>query len=143
MNLERRIDAALGESPRPRLGGKRRHAVAKGKLKWGFKGIPLGLKGFQGLFRSIGAKKVPFVEVEQTSFGTLETFFWKGKDVTVITNDNPLTGWFGGEIRNDHIGYAHYVGIEGKSAAVKRAVKFIKNKLGDDLEETPGKRGYI
>lgn len=105
------------------------------KLEWGFKRVHLGVDGFTRLFKLIGATTKPRKTAP-------ETYHWRGRGVTIITNDNPFTGEFGGELRADHVGYAHYVGVTGKPAAVQRVVKFIRSRISD-VEESEGTRGYI
>jgi hypothetical protein len=169
MNLERNIDAVL--AARPRMAGKKHHGTttkakqvmkwakphlkkkakkAKGTLLWGFKRVHLGLDGFKALFKSIGASLKPRKVTKKIQVGDWYSsksykYHWKGRGATIVTDDNPLTGEFGGEIRDDHLGYAHYMGLTGKHDAVKRAVSYIKrhNAHGKYSDESPGRRGFI
>jgi hypothetical protein len=128
---------------------KKKAKKTKGTLLWGFKRVHLGIDGFKALFKSIGASLKPRKVTKKYAIAGhtsgYDDYRWKGRSVTIVTNDNPLTGEYQGEIRDDHLGYAHYMGLTGKHAAVKRAVSYIKrhNAHRDWSDESVGKRGFI
>ena len=70
-------------------------------------------------------------------------FHWKGKDVEIITGNNPITGEYREKgVRPKDKGYASYIGIEGKPEAVKKLVSSIKKKCSFK-DESKGRRDFI
>jgi|WetSurMetagenome_2_1015567.scaffolds.fasta_scaffold666757_1 hypothetical protein len=72
-------------------------------------------------------------------------FVWSNKDVKLITGNNPITGEYsGGKYRRENeIGYASYIGIEGKELAVKDLFNSIKKHASYIKEEEYGDRSFI
>jgi hypothetical protein len=130
---------------KPHLKKQSKAKKSKGTLLWGFKRVQLGLDGFKALFKSIGASLKPRKVTKKFMSSSVDEYHWKGRSVTIVTNDNPITGEFERTIVPDHIGYAHYMGLTGKHDAVKRAVSYIKkhNSQGKWSDESPGKRNYV
>ena len=72
-----------------------------------------------------------------------DRFEWKGKDILVVTKNNPITGKYGSKgKREDEKDYTSYIGIEGKKELVKKIASFI-NKYGSPKDESKGTREYI
>ena len=68
---------------------------------------------------------------------------WSGKDITIFTGNNPITGEYGSKgQRGNEKGYASYIGIEGEEKQVLKLVKLIK-KHGDIKDESPLSRDFI
>mgnify|MGYP001215146494 FL=1 len=71
-------------------------------------------------------------------------FQWKGRDILIVTGNDPITGKFRNpENRDPERNYASYIGIEGEEQKVKQAVKLIKQNLQYYKEESKGKRDFI
>ena len=71
-------------------------------------------------------------------------FFWKGRDILIVTGNDPITGKFRNpENRDPERNYASYIGIEGEEKKVKQAVKLIKQNLQYFKDESKGTRGFI
>ena len=69
---------------------------------------------------------------------------WKDKDVKLVTANNPITGVHGAiRGRGKEIGYASYMGIEGKPSAVKKLAKSIKKHASYIKGENPKEREFI
>ena len=71
-------------------------------------------------------------------------FEWKDKDVKLVTGSNPITGVHGLiSGRGRDVGYASYMGIEGKQSAVKKLAKSIKKHASSIKGENPKEREFI
>jgi len=71
-------------------------------------------------------------------------FQWKGRDILIVTGNDPITGKFRNpENRDPERNYASYIGIEGDEKKVEQAVKLIKQNLQYYKEESKGKRDFI
>jgi hypothetical protein len=136
--LQAKVSALKSAASHKRRAPKSRQHSTK-MDQWGFKSIDLGVDGFTRLFKRIGAPLTP----RKTKTDGIVTYLWRGRAVTIIADDNPLTGEFDGRIRNDHIGYVHYMAVVGTAAAVRSVVRTIHTALGDDVEESPHSRDYI
>ena len=69
---------------------------------------------------------------------------WKDKDVKLVTGSNPITGVHGLiRGRKKDIGYASYMGIEGKPSAVEKLAKSIKKHATFIKGENPKEREFI
>ena len=76
--------------------------------------------------------------------GTYCEFNWKGKGVKLVTANNPITGEYaksGG--RQNEIGYASYMGIEGDSKKVEKLAKSIKKHASWIKGENKTEREFI
>lgn len=72
------------------------------------------------------------------------SFQWKSKDVKLVTKNNPITGDYGDEhLRKAEVGYASYIGIEGKPKAVEKLAKSIKKHATAIKGENPKEREFI
>ena len=71
-------------------------------------------------------------------------FQWKGRNILIVTGNDPITGKFRNpENRDPERNYASYIGIEGDEKKVEQAVKLIKQNLQYYKEESKGKRDFI
>ena len=69
---------------------------------------------------------------------TYSKWIWKGKDVTVISSNDPISGKPKGE--KD---YASYIGVKGNKDTVDKIVSFIKAHADGIKGESPGKLDFI
>lgn len=98
--------------------------------KHGFDLTDISGDDWKEVLKAIGAKDTP----KKNKDGYWD---WKGKNVLIVTKNDPITGEPKGE--ED---YASYIGIEGDKAQVAKAAKMIKAK-GDSKDESPSRRDFI
>ena len=112
------------------------------KLKWGFDLTDFGkAERFKNVLKQnqlplsartkLMAKDMP---------RRYKVFVWQNKDVKMVTANNPITGK--GTDGNE-IGYASYMGIEGKPLNVKRLAKSIRKNAVQIKEENPRENPYV
>lgn len=70
-------------------------------------------------------------------------FKFAGKDITINTANNPLTGEYYSGGRSPEVGYASYMGITGSPEKVATAVSLIKKHATSIKGESPGERQFI
>ena len=93
--------------------------------------------GFKKVLKALG---IPATADHQGSRG----FFWKGRDILIVTGNNPITGKFNNpQNRKPERNYASYIGIEGSEEKVKRAVELIKKYTSYRKGESKGRRDFI
>ena len=103
--------------------------------KHGFDLTDFKNKGYQVVLKNLDIPPVS----KKGSYG----WVWKGKDISITTGNNPITGEFFSGLRKNEKDYAGYIGIEGKQDLVKKAVKLIKKYSTYIKDESPGRRDYI
>ena len=74
-----------------------------------------------------------------------KSFFWRNKDIIIITGNNPITGQYRDKGRRDpEKNYASYVGIETKDPKdMDRVVKLFKQNTSYRKGESKGRRSFI
>jgi len=72
-------------------------------------------------------------------------YFWRNKDVIIITANNPITGQYNTKgRRSPEKNYASYVGIETKDPkAMVNVVKLIKQNTSYRKGESKGRRDFV
>lgn len=69
---------------------------------------------------------------------------WKGKDLLIVTGNDPISGKYGQpNRRDDEVGYASYIGLEGSKESVKKAFSMVKELTDNIKDENPTEREYI
>lgn len=107
------------------------------KAKHGFDLSDFKPGGYKKVLKALG---IPATADHQGSRG----FFWKGRDILIVTGNNPITGKFNNpQNRKPERNYASYIGIEGSEEKVKRAVELIKKFTSYRKGESKGKRDFI
>lgn len=72
------------------------------------------------------------------------SFIWQGKDIEIVTGNNPITGEYSQPNRREpEIGYASYIGVEGKDKTVIAVVLEIKKQADFIKDESVGERDFI
>ena len=71
-------------------------------------------------------------------------FFFRNKDIIIITGNNPITGKYRNKNRAPEKNYASYIGIETKTREdMDRVVKLMKQNLTYYKDESRGRRDFI
>jgi len=98
--------------------------------------------GFKKFLKSLG---IPMIAKGSHTGGsdTSNGFYFRNKDIIIITGNNPITGKYRNKNRAPERNYASYIGIEGDEKKVEQAVKLIKQNLQYYKEESKGKRDFI
>ena len=94
--------------------------------------------GFKKVLKALG---LPMVADHKGNSG----FFWRNKDIIIITGNNPITGQYYAQGRRpSEKDYASYVGIETKDPkAMANVVKLIKQNTSYRKGESKGRRDFI
>ena len=71
-------------------------------------------------------------------------FFFRNKDIIIITGNNPITGKYRNKNRAPEKNYASYIGIETKTREdMDKVVKLIKQNTSYRKGESRGRRDFI
>ena len=72
------------------------------------------------------------------------SFFWRNKDIIIITGNNPITGKYRNKNRAPEKNYASYVGIETKNPDdMDNVIKLFKQNTSYRKGESKGRRDFI
>ena len=75
---------------------------------------------------------------------TSNGFFFRNKDIIIITGNNPITGKYRNKNRAPEKNYASYIGIETKTREdMDKVVKLIKQNTSYRKGESRGRRDFI
>ena len=107
------------------------------KYEWGF--------DLTSIKPSIWKKILKLIEAKETPEHDEYSWVWKGKDVSLYTGNDPISGEYAskGRRRENEIGYASYIGIEGKKDLVEKVADLIKKHADYIKDESPGERQFI
>ena len=99
--------------------------------------------GFKKMLRTLG---IPTVAKGSHTGGsdTSNGFYFRNKDIIIITWNNPITGKYRNANRSPEKNYASYVGIETKDPKdMERVVKLFKQNTSYRKGESKGRRSFI
>jgi hypothetical protein len=126
-----------------RSGCKEGYVEVKGKcikgIKWGFDLTDFGSsKNFKKI-----VNKHKLVSRRQKIDTNYYNYIWEGHNLKMVTANNPITGAFSHpKYREPDVGYASYIGIQGKEKNVRDLVKDIK-KNASIKDESKLERDFI
>ena len=81
--------------------------------------------GFKKFLKALGIPMVAKGSSSGVSWSGGKSFYWRNKDIIIITNNNPITGqYYAPDRRSPEKNYASYVGIETKDP--KHLAKVVK-----------------
>lgn len=86
------------------------------------------------------------LDIDQNAKVGKETGGWefKGPGILIVTGNNPITGKYSRKgQREDEVGYASYIGIEGDPEKVKKVARMIKKLATYIKDEDKTKRQFI
>ena len=99
--------------------------------------------GFKKLLKTLGIPTIAKGS-HQGGSDTSNGFFFRNKDIVIITGNNPITGKYRNKNRAPEKNYASYIGIETKTREdMDKVVKLIKQHTSYRKGESRGTRGYI
>ena len=101
--------------------------------------------GFKRFLKALGIPMVAKGSSTGASWSDGRSFFWRNKDIIIITGNNPITGQYRDEgRRSPEKNYASYVGIETKDPKdMDRVVKLFKQNTSYRKGESKGRRSFI
>ena len=102
-------------------------------------------RGFEKFLTALGIPKVAKGSSTGASWSDGKSFYWRNKDIIIITGNNPITGQYRDEgRRSPEKNYASYVGIETKNPEdINKVVKLLKQNTSYRKGESKGKRSFI
>ena len=116
----------------------------EGKRQHGFDLTDFKSNGFQKVLKGVGIRQKKGEE------GRSSGWEWKGSGILIVTGNDPITGeYFSSSTGRSPIkrkaekNYASYIGVEGKSELVDKAVELIKKYATYIKNEDPKRRSYI
>lgn len=100
--------------------------------------------GFKKFLKALGIPMIAKGSSTGVSWSQGNNFYWRNKDIIIITANNPITGVYGAGGRAPEKNYASYVGIETKNPDdMERVVKLFKQHTSYRKGESVGRRAYI
>ena len=101
--------------------------------------------GFKRFLKSLGIPMVAKGSSSGVSWSDGKSFYWRNKDIIIITNNNPITGqYYEPSRRSPEKNYASYVGIETKNPEdMDKVVKLFKQNTSYRKGESKGRRDFI
>ena len=101
--------------------------------------------GFKKFLKALGIPMVAKGSSTGASWSDGRSFFWRNKDIIIITGNNPITGQYRDKGRRDpEKNYASYVGIETKDPKdMDRVVKLFKQNTSYRKGESKGRRDFV
>jgi hypothetical protein len=101
--------------------------------------------GFKRFLKALGIPMIAKGSSTGVSWSDGKSFFWRNKDIIIITGNNPITGQYRDEgRRKPEKNYASYVGIETKNPKqMDKVVKLFKQNTSYRKGESRGKRSFI
>lgn len=100
--------------------------------------------GFKKFLKALSIPMIAKGSSTGASWSQGNNFYWRNKDIIIITANNPITGVYGTGGRAPEKNYASYVGIETKNPDdMERVVKLFKQHTSYRKGESVGRRAYI
>ena len=101
--------------------------------------------GFKRFLKALGIPMIAKGSSTGASWSDGRSFYWRNKDIIIITGNNPITGQYRDEGRRDpEKNYASYVGIETKDPKqMANVVKLFKQNTSYRKGESKGRRDFI
>ena len=101
--------------------------------------------GFKKFLKALGIPMVAKGSSTGASWSDGKNFYWRNKDIIIITANNPITGqYYAPDRRDPEKNYASYVGIETKDPKdMDRVVKLFKQNTSYRKGESKGRRDFV
>ena len=102
-------------------------------------------RGFEKFLTALGIPKIAKGSSTGASWSDGKSFYWRNKDIIIITGNNPITGQYRDKGRRDpEKNYASYVGIETRNPEdMDNVVKLFKKHTSYRKGESKGRRSFI
>ena len=101
--------------------------------------------GFKKFLKALGIPMVAKGSSTGASWSDGKNYYWRNKDIIIITANNPITGqYYAPDRRSPEKNYASYVGIETKDPKdMDKVVKLFKQNTSYRKGESKGRRSFI
>jgi hypothetical protein len=100
--------------------------------------------GFKRFLKALNIPMVAKGSSTGVSWSDGKSFFWRNKDIIIITGNNPITGKYRNKNRAPEKNYASYVGIETRTQELMdKVVKLFKQNTSYRKGESKGRRDFI
>jgi len=101
--------------------------------------------GFKKFLKALNIPAIAKGSSTGASWSDGKSFYWRNKDIIIITGNNPITGQYRDKGRRDpEKNYASYVGIETKNPEdMDNVVKLFKQNTSYRKGESKGRRSFI
>ena len=102
-------------------------------------------RGFEKVLTTLGIPKIAKGSSTGVSWSDGKSFYWRNKDIIIITANNPITGkYHAPSRRSPEKNYASYVGIETKNPEdMDKVVKLFKQNTSYRKGESKGRRDFV
>ena len=101
--------------------------------------------GFKKFLTALGIPKIAKGSSSGASWSDGKNYYWRNKDIIIITANNPITGqYYAKGRRKAEKNYASYVGIETKNPEdMDKVVKLFKQNTSYRKGESKGRRDFV
>ena len=101
--------------------------------------------GFKKFLKALNIPAVSKGSSTGASWSDGKNYYWRNKDVIIITANNPITGqYYAKGRRSPEKNYASYVGIETKNPEdMDKVVKLFKQNTSYRKGESKGRRDFV
>ena len=101
--------------------------------------------GFKRFLKALGIPMIAKGSSSGASWSDGRNFYWRNKNIIIITANNPITGQYNMKgRRSPEKNYASYVGIETKDPKqMDRVVKLFKQNTSYRKGESKGRRDFV
>ena len=100
--------------------------------------------GFKKMLKVLGIPTIAKGSSTGAPWSDGSSFFWRNKDIIIITGNNPITGKYRNKNRAPEKNYASYVGIETRDQkTMDKVVKLFKQNTSYRKGESKGRRDFI
>ena len=102
-------------------------------------------RGFERFLSALGIPKIAKGSHTGASWSDGKNYYWRNKDIIIITANNPITGqYYAPDRRSPEKNYASYVGIETKDQkTMDKVVKLFKQNTSYRKGESKGSRDFV
>ena len=101
--------------------------------------------GFKRFLKALGIPAIAKGSHQGSSWSNGNNYYWRNKDIIIITANNPITGQYNTKgRRSPEKNYASYVGIETKNPEdMDKVVRLFKQNTSYRKGESKGRRDFI
>ena len=101
--------------------------------------------GFKKFLKALGIPMIAKGSSSGASWSDGRNFYWRNKNIIIITANNPITGQYNTKgRRSPEKNYASYVGIETKDPKqMDKVVKLFKQNTSYRKGESKGRRDFV
>ena len=101
--------------------------------------------GFKKFLKALGIPMIAKGSSSGASWSDGRNFYWRNKNIIIITANNPITGQYNTKgRRSPEKNYASYVGIETKNPEdMNKVVKLFKQNTSYRKGESKGRRDFV